>query len=130
MTCNNQNNTSNRCGCEFNLKTVGVANVANISIDGSNREALNWTEISVPEILAVPALKPDIESVDQVYANIQLNSTKLIETPFAYERYVLFSFFNSANDLLPLCLGLCSSIVISFAISPGCPRKMMIRSHK
>ncbi|ELC8424838.1 DUF3794 domain-containing protein [Clostridium perfringens] len=110
MTCNNQNNTSNRCGCEFNLKTVGVANVANINIDGSNRKALNWTEISVPEILTVPALKPDIESVDQVYANIQLNSTKLIETPFAYERYVLFSFFNSANALVGVLPGLVTAL--------------------
>lgn len=110
MTCNNKNNTSNRCGCDFNVKTVGVADVANINIDGSNRAGLNWTEISVPEILSVPVLKPDIESIDQVYANVQLNSTKLIETPFAYRRYVLFDFFNSTQGLLTVLPGLSTEL--------------------
>lgn len=99
MICGNQNNTSNGCGCDFNVKTIGVADVTNINIDGKNRTGLNWTEISVPEILSVPALKPDIESIDQVYANIALNSTRLVETPFAYKKYILYDFYESTQGL-------------------------------
>ncbi|CEH36162.1 SPOCS domain-containing protein [Romboutsia lituseburensis] len=92
-------NKNVKCGCDFNIKTVGTCDVSRITINGSNRSDLNWTEISVPEILSIPDLKPDIEEIDQVYANVILDNIKLIETPFAYKSYVLFSFYNAANDL-------------------------------
>ena len=85
MNCNSQTS----CGCDFNIKTVGVCDVSKLNFDGGDRSSLNWTEISVPEILAIPELKPEIENIDQVYAKVMLTSVKLIETPFAYRRYPL-----------------------------------------
>lgn len=105
--------TCNICisgGCEFNVKTVGTCDVSRIVINGSDRTNLNWTEISAPEILTIPELKPDIEALDQVYANIVLNNTKLIETPFAYKKYVLFSFYTLVNGLPAIIPGLVSTL--------------------
>lgn len=63
----------------------GISDVSKITIDGSNEKNLNWTEITVPEILTIPDQKPDIESINQIYADVKVTSVKLIETPFAYE---------------------------------------------
>lgn len=63
----------------------GVADVSNITIDGSSEKNLNWTEITIPEVLTVPVQKPDIECINQVYADVAITCVKLIETPFAYE---------------------------------------------
>lgn len=87
MNCNC--NSQKSCGCDFNIKTVGICDVSKLNFNGDNRSSLNWTEISVPEILAIPDLKPEIENIDQVYAKVILTSVKLIETPFAYRRYPL-----------------------------------------
>lgn len=109
----NFNNTV-KCGCDFNIKTVGVCDVSRLNINGSNRANLNWSEISIPEILCIPLVKPDIEAIDQVYANIVLDNIKLIETPFAYREYVLFSFYTSVNGLTttltPLITALTGSV--------------------
>ena len=88
MSCKNTNNNlNNSCDCGFNVKTYGVSNLNRISINGEDRTSLNWSEISVPEILPIPYQKPDIETLDQVYVNAELTSVKLIETPFAYKTY-------------------------------------------
>lgn len=84
MPCNiNKNN----CGCKFNIKNFGVCDVSSIMLNGNDRTTLNWSEISVPEVFQVPEQKPDIEHLDQVYVEANINSAKLIETPFAYEIY-------------------------------------------
>jgi hypothetical protein len=82
-SCSNQNNSN----CSFNIKGFGVDDVTKVSIDGSDITQLNWSEISVPEILNIPTLKPDIENLDQVYVDVDLTCVKLIETPFAYKVY-------------------------------------------
>ncbi|MEW9080837.1 hypothetical protein [Terrisporobacter glycolicus] len=87
MTCNCNNQT--KCGCDFNIRTVGVCDVSKLNFDGETRSELNWTEISIPEILCIPEVKPEIENIDQVYASLMVNCTKLIETPFAYKSYPL-----------------------------------------
>lgn len=63
----------------------GISDVSKIIIDGSSEKNLNWTEVTVPEILTIPIQKPNIESIDQIYADVKVISAKLIETPFAYE---------------------------------------------
>lgn len=63
----------------------GVSDVSRITIDGSNEKNLNWTEITVPEILTIPIQKPNIECINQIYADVKITSVKLIETPFAYD---------------------------------------------
>lgn len=82
MTCQRINKS---CNCDFNLKSFGLCDSKRITINGSDRTVLNWSEISVPEILCVPDAKPDIENLDQIYATAELTSVKLIETPFAYK---------------------------------------------
>lgn len=77
--------TNKSCNCDFNIKSFGLCDPKRIIIDGQDRTVLNWSEISVPEILCVPEAKPDIENLDQIYATADLTSVKLIETPFAYE---------------------------------------------
>lgn len=109
MNCNN----NLKCSCDFNIKTIGNCDVTRLNIDGSKQSNLNWTEISVPEIFCIPQQKPDIEAIDQVYANIILDNTKLIETPFAYKKYVLFSFYNSVNTLAPILPGLLTTLTTS-----------------
>lgn len=75
------------CGCQFHIKNHGVCDVSRIKLDGKNRRMLNWSEVSVPEIMAVPAQKPDIEHLNQIYVTAKNIRSKLIETPFAYDVY-------------------------------------------
>lgn len=75
------------CGCQFNIKDHGVCDVARIKLDGKSRKMLNWSEVSVPEIMTVPDQKPDIEHLNQIYVTAKNIQTKLIETPFAYDIY-------------------------------------------
>jgi len=89
VTCNCNCNNQTKCGCDFNIRTVGVCDVSKLNFDGETRSELNWTEISIPEILCIPKVKPEIENIDQVYASLMVNCTKLIETPFAFKSYPL-----------------------------------------
>lgn len=83
MSCN-----QNSCqGCNANIKKFGSYDLSRIKLDGQDRTQLNWTELSVPEVLPVPDAKPDIEQLDQVYVDVQVNCAKLIETPYAYKTY-------------------------------------------
>lgn len=82
MACNRMNKN---CNCKFNIKTFGICDTKRVTISGNDRTNLNWSEISVPEVLCIPDAKPDIEKLDQVYVTAELTSVKLIETPFAYE---------------------------------------------
>lgn len=86
MSCKN-NNTQSTCNCNFNIKTHGLSDLSKISIAGNDRTNLNWSEISVPEMLPIPCEKPDIESLNQVYVSLDLLTAKLIETPFSYTTY-------------------------------------------
>lgn len=82
MYCN-----KSRKGNNTNLKSFGGYDLPRIQLDGRDRTQLNWNELSIPEILPVPAAKPDIEQLDQVYVDTRINSAKLIETPYAYKTY-------------------------------------------
>lgn len=96
MACQN---TNKGCNCEFNLKAFGLCDPRRVILDGKDRTTLNWSEISVPEILCIPETKPDIEILDQIYATAELTSVKLIETPFAYEIVNRLADQDELNDL-------------------------------
>lgn len=87
MECNRNNNCfiPGNCGCDFGAKIFGSCNPSKITLDADKPETLNWTEISVPEILCVPKQKPDIEHIDQVHAKAEINCVKLLETPYLFE---------------------------------------------
>ena len=75
----------NSQGCS--LKSFGTYDLSRVVLNGRDRTQLNWSEISIPEILPIPAQKPDIEQLDQVYVDAKINCAKLIETPYAYKTY-------------------------------------------
>jgi hypothetical protein len=85
MSCTKQKNTACNLGCQFNVKNSGIDDVTSITINGADRTQLNWSQISIPEVLRIPAQKPDIEQINQICADINFNCVKLIETPFAFE---------------------------------------------
>lgn len=85
MSCNFTNNSA--CGCQSNIGVHGLCDPDTIILDGRDYTQLNWNEISVPEILKVPTLKPNIEDLDDVFVNAKIRCAKLIETPFAYQVY-------------------------------------------
>lgn len=85
MLCNKEKNIN--CGCRFNIKSLGQCDVSRIRILGNDRTALNWSEISVPEMMEVPPQKPNIEHLDQVHVDAVIQNVKLIETPFSYLSY-------------------------------------------
>ena len=87
MSCTKRNNLTCNSGCQFNIKNTGIDDVTNITINGADRTQLNWSQISIPELLKIPAQKPDIEQINQICADISFNCAKLIETPFAFEVY-------------------------------------------
>lgn len=84
MSCYRHYNSNKNCGYDFGAKIFGSTDTSNIKLDSSKPETLNWTEISVPEVLCVPNKKPNIEHIDQVYANAIVSSVKLIETPYYF----------------------------------------------
>lgn len=110
MQNNSCGNINKKCGCEFNIKTVGTCDVSRLDITNIDRKNLNWTEISVPEILSIPTAKPDIENIDQVYVNVILENTHLIETPFAYKQYILNDFFLSLTSITTTLPGLLTAL--------------------
>lgn len=75
----------NSCACEFAVNVVGLCDPSTIqfskSTDVSYKTDYNWTEISIPEILCIPHLKPDIEHIDKVLISAEITSAQLIETP-------------------------------------------------
>ena len=127
------NNSCNNCGSDFSVKTIGTCDVSKLTINGSDRSSLNWTEISVPEILTIPELKPDIENIDQVFANVKINSGKLIETPFAYKSYNLYylpaALLTEIRTIveaisltaLTTAVGLVTDVIDAVAAVPGLP---------
>lgn len=137
MTCNCNNQKT--CGCEFNIRTVGVCDVSKLNFDGENRSQLNWTEISIPEILCIPEVKPEIENIDQVYASIMVNCTKLIETPFAYKSYplcylpadvlaairVVTGTLTGDIGLIQTALGVLTDVLDAIGLVPGLPADLV-----
>lgn len=86
MNCN-CNINKKECGCKFNTGRFKTCDTSRIIINGRNRSQLNWNEISVPEIVTIPAEKPNIEEIDEVLVDAKIDCVKLIETPFAYQIY-------------------------------------------
>lgn len=116
MSCN----TTSKCSCNFNIKTIGICDVSRLNINGINRNDLNWTEISLPEVLCLPDLQSDIQSINQVYAEIITYNTTLIETPFAYKEYTLFSFYTAVTDVVTALPGLIATLdtAVTVLITP------------
>lgn len=86
MSCGNIVKCNN-CPCQFKIKNYGTSDLSRITLTGSDRTTLNWSEISVPEVLDIPDAKPVIESIDQVYVTSEIKNIELIQTPFAYKSY-------------------------------------------
>ncbi|MBF8984560.1 DUF3794 domain-containing protein [Lutibacter sp. B2] len=68
------------CNCFDNqiIDVIGLCDVDNFVIDPAD---LNWSEISIPEVLIIPCEKPDIETIDKVFVKVKIISKRVIETP-------------------------------------------------
>lgn len=69
-----------KCTTEHNYSVIGLCDLTKTDF-GNITTTQPWTEISVPEVLSIPGCKPDVESVDKIYINAKVTSTKIIETP-------------------------------------------------
>jgi hypothetical protein len=72
----------NSCDCDNELPIVikGVCPPEVIE-DMLEDRSRNWTQIFVPEVLCVPAQKPDIEQILNVNARVEIISQRVIKTP-------------------------------------------------
>lgn len=109
MSCNQSNSN-------FNIKTVGTCDVSKVLINGNDLTMLNWKQISVPEMLTIPTVKPDVENIDQISAIAEITSTKLIETPFSYTQMTNDPVVS--NELLASILSILDAINIADLLTP------------
>lgn len=70
MNCN--------CSIEQNYEVIGLCDPLKTIGSITTKEA--WTQISVPEVLNIPSCKPDIESIDKIFINAKIVSTRVIKT--------------------------------------------------
>lgn len=70
------------CTCANNqaVEIIGLCDPSSISFDATN---INWTEISIPEVLSIPCQKPDVETIEKVFAKVKVISKRVIATPVA-----------------------------------------------
>lgn len=72
-----------------NYKRIGICDVNKIKLYGNKIESLNWSELSVPEVITIPECNDDIECIDSVFASAKVTSAKLIETPISNKYYTV-----------------------------------------
>ena len=75
-----------QCKNQMNYKVVGIFEDVN-KFDTESEEA--WAQITVPEMVTIPNCYPDIEEIERIYVGIQIDSTKVINTPKKEEEGVL-----------------------------------------
>jgi hypothetical protein len=69
------------CKCALNgaIEIIGLCNTSKIDLTEKA-----WTEISIPVILKVPEVKPDIESIEKVFEDVKIISKRVVDTPNSY----------------------------------------------
>ena len=72
-----------KCDCSnnYNYDVIGLCDISKIGTKGEVANNSTWTQITIPEILTVPKNKPNIESIDKIYINVRIESTRIIATP-------------------------------------------------
>lgn len=68
-------------------KVIGLGDVSKFNFDSNNISTLNWKEVSIVELVCVPSNTPNIEEINEVHVNVNLNSSKLVETPYSKKNY-------------------------------------------
>lgn len=63
-------------GNQFNI--VGLGDVDSFN-QTANPNA--WTQITVPEVLALPECYPDIEDLERIYVNVVVEEVRVVKTP-------------------------------------------------
>jgi hypothetical protein len=71
------------CANSQAIEIIGLCDPSDVTFDSTNT---NWTEISIPEVLSVPSMKPDIETIEKVFVNVKIISKRVIETPVATDQ--------------------------------------------
>ena len=69
------------CNYTSNVELIGVCDVNKIKFEYVDINTdKNWTEISIPDILHMPPQKLNVRSVDKIFVDIKIISTKVIPT--------------------------------------------------
>lgn len=66
-----------QCSKGNNYNVVGIGNPE----DFNQVADQSWIEITVPEVVTLPDCYPDIESIERVYVNVVVESTRVVKTP-------------------------------------------------
>lgn len=80
-------------------KTFGICDVSKINLYGNKVETLNWSELSVPEVITIPECSHYIEYIDSVFASVKVTSAKLIETPISNKYYAVALLDENGNPI-------------------------------
>ncbi|MPQ42611.1 DUF3794 domain-containing protein [Clostridium tarantellae] len=75
MYCNCSNNN--------NYDVIGLCNIKNFSDKYGPFTDKAWVQLSIPSILTVEDINPNIEDIKKVYVNLQITSSKIIPTPIS-----------------------------------------------
>jgi hypothetical protein len=71
------------CQCigENVVEIVGLCDPTQVSIGLNKCDLGQWTQLSISEVFQLPCTKPDIETVDKVFVDVQICSIKVVKTP-------------------------------------------------
>lgn len=67
--------------CNNPVQVVGACDATSINDFNSRGFGQDWKELSVFNLLDIPAKKPDVESVEKVIVDVCINSAKVVNTP-------------------------------------------------
>lgn len=76
-----------RCFGESAVEIVGLCDASQVTVFVEPQDAYDctetgaWTQISVPEVFTLPDSKPDVGTIDKVFVDVQIISTRIVNTP-------------------------------------------------
>ena len=76
-----------QCFGQSAVEIIGLCDPAEVTVHVGPQDADDcietgaWTQISVPEIFRLPCDKPDIGTIDKVFVEAKIISTRLVNTP-------------------------------------------------
>lgn len=69
------------CEQENIISVLGVSSKAQLQNALFNNVTDKWTEFFIPEIIDIPAQKPDMENIDSIYSTVEIISQRVVYTP-------------------------------------------------
>ena len=70
-----------KCNSNCNYEVISLCDIKKFNKEIGILRNMPWTQFTVPETLNIPKEKPPIKSIQKVYINIEITSSKIIQTP-------------------------------------------------